>query len=289
MDVTFMIRAKLCTVALIVLGFTPSAYAQAEQNCSDAVVNTVGKHFDISNFSYLKDSTSPNIGNGGVIIAGACKVSPIDKSITIAAFAYDEDIEDGKPLDDDIEGEKPLVVALVDTQKGQVISAYTDSINEDATMRVADYSLSIDTARYVLAPGVRAFGINIVSGSHPHYCTNGDEGGNRALFVQDGKTLKPILERLTMSYWTYLKGGDSRCMSDTDPAIALDPIIESFNLNIGIGKATTNGYANLLITVISSYDNGTESKRRPFHYELRYDGETYPTDEMLNALYAWQK
>jgi hypothetical protein len=245
---TYIYRAG----AIALLGLSCSVYAETstnlvDQHCSDSTVRLVGKHFAISDF-------------GGVIVAGVCKVWPKDKSLTIAMFAYESD-EDYR---------KELVVAMVNSAKGSVVASYKGFIGEDAAMRVSETSLRIDTARYDIAPGVRAFGLDVTSG-YSSGCGDGGLGAIRTLYVREGSTIRPILENFITHTWRIVQGGPT-CAPD-----GKELVTEDIFYGIGIGKSVTNGYANLVITPAISFSNGVASARKPFQYEIRYDGKEYPT------------
>jgi hypothetical protein len=256
-----MIKNIVFTVAFICFGMGQSAYGQTDTEkyrCDKSIVNLVGKHSDISDFSYSKDHMYASVENGGVIIAGVCKVWPKDISKTIGIFAYD----------DGVEYEKRLIVVLLNNKTKKVIATYMGSITEDSAMTVGGNSLRIDTAPYDLAPGVRAFGLDVTT-SYSQGCGDGGLGPTRTLFIQDGKEIRPILENFYVSSFRYIKGAS--CVTEGEI------VIEDIYYSIGISKATTNGFANLVITATSSL------KRKPFQYELHYDGKRYSTSPALNG------
>jgi hypothetical protein len=189
----------------------------------------------------------------GELVTGVCKAWPGKPAHTIAALAYD----DGRKRD------KPLVVVLVDESRSAVVARYDGLIEEDAMLTVGPGSLGIDTARYQLASGVRAFGLDI-STSYSQGCVEGGVGPMRTLFVQEGKRLRPVLERLYLSDWRYVRGGPS-CADARE-----DDLIETVSYSIGIGKAVHHGFASLRITATSDI-----ATSRPRSVDLHYDGQAY--------------
>ena len=257
-----MIRKIAFTVAFICFGIDQFAYGQtdSEKNrCDKSIVNLVGKHLDVSNFSYPKGHKYPKAENGGVIIAGVCKVWPKDNSITIGIFAYD----------DGVEYEKRLIVALVDTIKIRIVAIYKGAIQEDAAMIVGENSFRIDTARYDIAPSVRAFGLDVTT-SYSQGCGDGGLGPVRTLFVQDGKEIKPILEDFYISSWSYIQEGQSRCTGANAPE---ESLYENRGYSLSVDTASTNGYKDLLVTETISRDD--EKKTGELRYKLYYDGKKY--------------
>jgi hypothetical protein len=78
-----------------------------------------------------------------------------------------------------------------------------------AATQVNGGSLRFDTAPYELAPGVRAFGLDIFS--EDPSCGEGGTGPVRTLYVRAGRTLRPVLEGLAVDQWWYLRGNQPRC------------------------------------------------------------------------------
>lgn len=227
--------------------------AKLEQTCSLDVAEQLG--------SFLGDIRFRYQGDDRTVVASACKPWPGRESLTIATFAYDTGDE----------FHKQLVVAIIDQKQGKVVSSYKSTIDEDATMRVDSGTLRIDTARYDLAPGVRAFGVDITSGYIPN-CGDGGWGGFRTLFVREGATLRPVLEGLLLSSWHFVEGGSPRCGNNAEEAL-----VETATSTIAVARTVSKGYADLLVTTVTTHDTGKKSKQGPAHVLLRYDGKTYPT------------
>jgi hypothetical protein len=257
-----MIKNIALIIILAFLGLTQSVHAQTTARkpiCSKSIIKAVGKHFDISNFSYFQDGKHTSGSSAGVINSGACKPWPNDNAITIATFAYnDKNIEVGQS---DLEG-KSLVIAMIDSTKNKILASYK---GKQSGFGVAQDGLQLDTARYNLASGVRAFGINETEQYNPN-CGDGSLGPSLSLFVRSGSTIKPVLNNF-YSYYTRTKG---RCVMGKD-----EEVIEETERSISIGKAITNGYANLLITEFTTTWEGKEPKKKSSQVELHFDGEKY--------------
>lgn len=230
--------------------------AKVEQVCAPEVFAPIGAFLGIADFA---NADSHSIRNR------VCKRLPGAQSIMLVAMLY----RTGSGAESDANA--GLVVAMLDESIGKVASAYTAPIEEDATMRVEGAGLYIDTARYDLAPGVRAFGIDLRSGYLPS-CGDGGWGPSRTLLVRDGEKLRPVLT-LTLSSWQFVKGGNSRC-SSVDVG---ETVIETMTSSIAVARTVTNGYADLLITTVSKFDDKRKRKpRAPESRLLRYDGKQYP-------------
>lgn len=247
--------------------------AQKEQICSSSTVEIVGRFLNIDDFNIPQHNDYSN--KASIIVSAACKANPANKQITISAIAYESKKEDVKAF----------VIALIDNVQRKVISSYSGEIEEDAATRIQSGSLWIDTAPYNLRNDVRAFGIDVTSGYIAH-CQEGGFGAVRTFYVQDGETIKPVLENLTMSEWIFIQQGQSRCMSAGDASEI--SVIENFNLSISVNNTKTYGYNDLSITALSSRDDGKKTNRKPFHCKLTYDGKKYSTEKMLKAFREWR-
>jgi hypothetical protein len=267
-----MIRKPGSTLVIVLcLGFAQSVFAQAApeqlvQHCSQSLVDLVGTHLGIDGFSYPGFGVQPSFGNGGLIVSGRCKAWPYDKSKTIGAFSYQADRD---------EAIKTLIVVLIDAQKKKIDATYKGLIEGTDAVYLKSDSLWIDTARYDLAPGVRAFGLDVFSENPFSALHDGGVGPVRMLFVKDGKLLRPILSGFHLSEWTY--GKDGGYCSNLEAAGGRNIEIVSIQNSIGISKFITNGYANLKIdTVTKTSDcNGKILKEKKTQYEKRYDGKRY--------------
>ena len=227
------------------------------QQCAQATLTLVAGHAGLKGLSHR----APGAENGGLVVASACKAWPGDKSRAIAAIAY----EAGNP-----EG-KGLLVALFDPSRSTVIASYSDVMPEDAMMTVGPDSLRIDTARYKLAPGVHAFGLDAVT-SFSQGCVSGGLGPARTLFVQDGKAIRPVLENFYVSSWRYINDEMASCVEG-----AIDAQTETTFHSIDIGKSVRHGFSSLRITSSSLRDGSAKLVRKPRSQEVQYDGTRYPT------------
>jgi hypothetical protein len=173
--------------------------------------------------------------NDGEVIDLVCKTHPLHPEQTIVALFHD--LKDKPVGDADLE-KKGFVLAVIDIKQRKLISLYRDTIGEDATTRISDFSLHIDTARYNLAPGVRAFGVRMNIGYGPR-CAEGGESNYLSLFVEEGKQLKPVLKDLPMSMWSITEGSNGCGYSDT--AYTMD----SAALTLTVSPSVTNGRHDL--------------------------------------------
>jgi hypothetical protein len=241
----------------------------SDQKCPDSVIDSLGKHLNLESFR------SP-LDDNAFIISSACKQNPTNKNQIFSLVAYEN--EEKSEI-------KNIIVAVIDKNSNKILSDFQTKVEEDASQIIESDSFRIDTAPYNIAHDVRAFGIDFTSG-YNFNCGDGGLGAERTLYIQDGDHLRPILT-LTMSYWSFIQEGPSRCnpkADDSEPTI-----IENTNLSIGIGSSSTNGFKDLLISAKNSRDDGKPSKQKPFHFKLRFDGKKYPTQDLNNQFDRWQQ
>jgi hypothetical protein len=184
-------------------------------------------------------------------VASACKPSPREKGLTIVAAAYATDDENGKNV----------AVALVDMARHQVRAAFKGVIAEDASLRVMQGSLRIDTAPYDLAPGVRAFGVDLSSGMGGPHCASASFGPNRTLFIRQGASLRPVLSGLMLSLERVV---NEKSLCDETARI------EMTSTSISIGAQASHGLADIVIT-----DTLDGRPDRRTHTVMRFDGTAY--------------
>ncbi|KQV42936.1 MULTISPECIES: hypothetical protein [unclassified Duganella] len=189
-------------------------------------------------------------------IASACKSWPGKEPYVIGVFVYEGGKQDGKRL----------LVALLDRAQGRVVASNWSVVEEDAIMRYVD-GIRIDTARYQLQPGLRAFGVDINTYS-PRYAEGG-YGPMRTLYVREGSAIRPVLSEMPVSRWSYM--GEMQWEPGKDGEPAPEPDIERFDYTIGIAATRTKGFADLLVTRKSN-----QKETKPATQLLRYDGKQYP-------------
>ena len=190
-------------------------------------------------------------------VAAACKTSPVDQDLLLVAAAYAQDRE----------WNKNVVVAIVDTKRNAVRAAWKGVVVEQAFLRVDPGSLRLDTSRYNLAAGVRAFGVDLTSSVVPT-CGQGHPVWYRSLFVQDGDALRPVVNGLLIES---LKAVDGSTCQGKGTAAAVEPATAS--ATIALSPRATNGFADLVVT--ETLKPPRDTPRTTARHELRYDGATY--------------
>lgn len=202
----------------------------------------------------------------------ACKVWPAYPGLTISASTRFE------PGTTEALGTHDLDVSVLQDGQPTPIATY-----HQAAAFVMDgvhlKDLTLDTARYKLAPELRAFGVRatLANGSR----LNPVEEHQLSLYVKEGETLRPVLRQLVV----YEYGGewDDNCAG------------QRFEISrtVDIAKTSSYGYADL---IVKTQEKGTTSVvegdtcedkttvRQPVLTTLRYDGKTYVLPPGLKGL-----
>lgn len=155
-----------------------------------------------------------------------CEAWPASPALTLAALAFSGDGTQSKEDANDLE------VLVADTATGAIVAhVYEPSAIRQRAGASAD--IALDTAPYQVAPTQRAFGVRMSSdgssGPKPHGETS------LSLYAFDGQTLRPVLDRLTISQasgeW------DTHC----------DGWYDSTTRTLSTGAPGAEGYASLKI------------------------------------------
>jgi hypothetical protein len=137
-------------------------------------------------------------------------------------------------------------------------------------------SSSVDTARYILAPGIRAFGVRDV---HYPYNTHAKWSETHlTLFVQQGDRIARIfasqVELLT-------DGGDTATCVDATRAI---------RTTVGTTTSQSHGYADLSLVTQDVTESGVPGKpcgtAKIERHQVSYDGKTYAPVDVRMYLHA---
>lgn len=176
-------------------------------------------------------------------IAAACKPWPGKEPYTIGVFVYEGEKQDGKRL----------LVALLDRPQGKVVASNWTVAEEDAIMRYVD-GIRIDTARYLLQPGLRAFGVDINTYS-PRYAEGG-YGPMRTLYVREGAAIRPVLSDMPVSRWSYLGEMQWETGNDYNPRL-------SRKSNVSTTPSASLRRAPRALRTFSSCVNQTRRMRSP--------------------------
>lgn len=242
-----------------------AAGAQKDQPCQPALIQSLSEQLKLPGL--VAAGADGDSGNS-TVVAAACKASPADRRQTYVALAYDAGDQDGKRL----------VLAIV--EGGHVLADYRGEIYEDATLTVQSDSLHIDTARYVLAKGVRAFGLDVSGWASPN-CGDGGLGPSRALYIREGAHIRRVLADMSLSSWRYLQEGNDRCNSSA-PADA-PTVIEHTRHTLRVLPETSHGFHDLQVTTTTTTRDDGKPGKAGARYVLKYDGRRYPVPDALQG------
>ncbi len=213
----------------------------------------------------------------GEVIDLVCKPHPLHSERTIVALFHD--LKD-KPDTAVAEDKKEFVLAVIDAKQRKLYSLYRDAIGEDATTRISQFSLQLDTARYNLAPGVRALGVRMNIGYGPR-CAEGGENNYLSLFIEEGAQLKPVLKDLPMSMWTITQGSNG-CGS-SDAAYTMDSVA----LTLTVSSSVTNGWRDLEVTAQHQIEAGEGTDMVKQQPKAQVLGKLRANGKMYSADYGW--
>ncbi len=225
--------------------------AQAGANtCTAATLDIVQRELRSADLS-LQD--------GGNTVSAACKPWPYQANALLVALAYDAGVQD----------QRALLVALVDEKSKRVLSSRQSVIDEDAAVQVGPESLKLDTARYQLADGVRAFGVRFTSAARGPSCGDAYWNDELTLYLPQGAQLQPVL-----GLHTYRQQWIKGC-----PAATSKALWEDAQLTLRVAGTQSHGLRDLIvaaqISVNASGATPGARRNRTEHRRLRYDGTTY--------------
>ena len=143
-----------------------------------------------------------------------CKVMPDNQQKTIVAYARETGFHS-----------YTLTVLVVHNKKEKVLNRF---LEEDPSFgpNGDPIKIEIDTARYIVSPGKRAFGIRV-----SHSLNSWDSTQDLYLYLEDGNKLKEILKGLAVSFSTSHAGYSN-----------------AFSVVISISKFANENFYDLVLT-----------------------------------------
>lgn len=170
-----------------------------------------------------------------------------------------------------------LDLSIVNASTYNPIASYRKpgAYNSDA-VRLDD--LRIDTARYRLAPQVRAFGLRSMFAHSSHAIPY--EKTDLALYVREGNELRPVLEGLVVAK------NNGEFINDCEG------YTKTIRRTVEIGPSSHHGLADLIITTNGSKMKNTQSGKeclskttrlKQKQITLTYDGQQYIVPEDLRG------
>jgi hypothetical protein len=261
-----LMQTTLRYLLLLALVSVPLAHAEEAEPCGDGTLAT------LAHWAGVKGKLIGREKPGGVVAAATCKPMPDAPNTIIAAVAFDtshRDPSQGNPVHQ--------VIALIEDDK--VVAAHRSVVMEDAHTVFGLYR--IDTAPYILAPKVRAFGVEIDSGASGPDCPDAMASYDLTLWIREGEQLRPVFG--TNRYgWV---AADKLSCPGVEGARG-----ESASMTIAVEKTSSHGFADLSLTAHATHTqfmNGDirHTGKRTVHTILKYDGTSYGVDMFRNFWY----
>ncbi len=227
----------------------------------------------------LIDSASKTLGYPEIKSGFSdCKVHPVDSSKTIVAFARIQGTNSSDSTD-----LYNLDVLLVDTKSGKILQHLFQegAFESDAA---AFSGITIDTARYKLAPELRAFGIRASFDSNSHMYALHRQTLN--LYMSKDQKMKQVLvDLITLEY------ADS---GETLDHISIENDGCTFTKGeskrtLAIAKTAHHGYADLLVQEKTTNNESKLVKnvcvaattKMTKKYTLQFNGDVYVVPDKL--------
>ncbi|MCD9096617.1 hypothetical protein LU699_17255 [Luteimonas fraxinea] len=263
------LRRRLAAGALLFATAAASGMASAKDACP---LQTL--------YALTQASLLPT-GDDVPLVAEACKVWPYDESLALAAVAYPlpESDDDGRVL--------RLVIAVLGAQEANILAVHETDLTEDAAFALIEDGLMLDTARYDLAKGVRAFGVKVRSSAPGPSCPDGRFNDELTLYVREGDALRPVFNSYT-DFWARVEG--EPCSWDQNQRL----VTEEAAFTIGVERSAHNGFADLRVTAnvarieSAATSDAEQTVRRRDSRIVRYDGTRYDTSALENGFFWTQ-
>jgi hypothetical protein len=260
---------KLHRILLIfcLLCASPLTWAKVEkQECDrNLIAQTLGEKLNIA----LKDKPQFSHYEWRELTL-VCKNKPNNLNHVIVAAFYESLL----PRKANEEDNYMFAVAVIDKKKHRIVSQHTQKYETDATTRIDEYSLKIDTGQYDLAENARSIGVRV--NTFFSRCTyEGGWGEELWLFVDKNPVLQPVLQGLSMERYSYQTLQGSLC-GGPDELISVN---HTAKLNIDLSERWNKGYRDLNIhaNLSSETENldATLKDQRKFIGRLKFDGKQY--------------
>ncbi len=262
-------RRRLAAGALLLAAAVASGVASAKDACP------------LQTLYALTQASLLPAGDDVPLVAEACKVWPYDESLALAAVAYPLPASDadGRVL--------RLVIAVLGAQEADIRAVHETDLTEDAAFALIEDGLMLDTARYDLARGVRAFGVKVRSSAPGPSCPDGRVNDALTLYVREGDVLRPVFNSYT-DFWARVEG--EPCSWAQGQRL----VTEEAAFTIGVERSAHHGFADLRVTanvarIESAATTAAEQTvRRRDSRVVRYDGTRYDTSVLQNGFFWTQ-
>lgn len=210
------------------------------------------------------------------IEASACKINPAHPEQMLVSYI-------ALPVSATEDTDYLWNTLVFNAKNHQLQFEHQDSLVNDAGTRVESNSIQIDTANYKLTDNIRAFGVRLNTGYSPS-CADAGLSDYLTLFIQQERTLKPVLKSLPMSFWH--NRGDVPCsgMEATKPFT-----IEYAKSYIVLQPSSSHGFYNVQMVTkaeTTEYIPGNTKEKiirhRSFKNTIHYNGQQYDVGDVMN-------
>jgi hypothetical protein len=248
------IRMAICfyVVAVLASVYPVSGVAQPIEDrmlCEDGLLDSVVSATGLSNVDTFLSS---------------CRKDPVQSGQAIVALVRPR-TEGGHAGDAAGSTRFDVDMVIWDIAKQAIVARGTDPgvlLSDASPLR----GTSIDTARYAVAPGVRAFGLRDEHFPHSHDSQWSET--YLSLYVRKGDTIKRVFRTQVL---LTVQGETSKTCND--------PLQRAIRTTIGIGQARHEGYADLIVSTQDADEDGYPPKPcgniRTEKEVSTYDGTTY--------------
>ncbi len=240
-------------IAALMLGVSVQAQAQPADaaRCSDQDVKKLRRAWNIEPAVKVYDAV--------------CRAWPDDGRLRLMSLIYDKGDSESRGLRSGW-----LALALVDAKTSHIVSRYRERLEEDARLEFDAGLVTFDTARYRLAPGVRAFGVALRLLNRAS-CADGGNDGAWRLFVPEGAAIRAVTnDQVHLHTWRFADGSVCRGEVGTEVGLTFDT------------KPRAGTWADLVITARRS-----DRKRPPLVVEVPYDGRSYRLERWRERFDRW--
>lgn len=226
---------------------------QLEQSCNRMLIGRVlGPTLGIADWSSASEDPRR-------VVNLVCKRHPLHADQILVALFHEIPGSYG-PYDVRPYG---FTFAVLDMKDHRVIRLHQSTLEEDGGTSISGGNLKIDTGRYWLKKGIRALGVRMdiarflpaADGHTNHFLT---------LFVEEGATLRPVLEGFPMYHWRIDRTGDCvdrQWASEERGDQVCDE--DSEYLSLALGATRPSGWRDLVAVVAGEgEDRGSSSARR---------------------------
>lgn len=243
---------KALLAACLLASAVVSASAHGDSGCTPGVEAALRK-------------ITPKQPVAGTVVSAHCKPWPPSAGREIAAVMAFE-----QPAATPRQGQWIIALALLDARSQRLLHSKHTVLQEDATTAIDAQSLSLDTARYEVRPGVRALGLRFRTAARLPTGADAWWGNELMLFVPEGPS------------WRFIFGSAMSAQEAVQGALNINSpgaFWDNIEMTLAVADVVTNGWNDLVVTETRQRDgvpgarfSAATSRRQ---YAVRYNGDRY--------------